>query len=350
MSSKKIFILTNMAPSPEKPSSGIFVTNQYEYLKRHDKNNSYEMMGMYRQFTKLLGSVKKYIAYARKVIKHLKQNRYDIIHVHYYFPLLPLTYFYARKKGTKTVVTIHGSDFYEKMENKLFKVIYTFFLKKSDYIISVGEEMKVDFEKALKVPVSEVLSAGVDDDVFFPVKTEKLYDFLYVGSLIDRKGFDVVLKVMEESIQLGCRWCVVGLGLKKYEAELERIKQSHPDFLTYIPALKQTELNLVNNQSKWFFFPSRNEPFGLVASEALFSGTPVICTPSGGLKEQVFENVNGFLINDVDDYNSIIQLVRKAYSMTDEEYNKLRENCNSSNSKFSLRYVCNRLVEIYNSL
>ncbi len=350
MASKKIFILTNMAPSPEKPSSGIFVTNQYEYLKEHDKDNSYELMGMYRQFTDMWGSVKKYLVYFRKVIKHLKENRYDIIHVHYYFPLLPLTYFYARKKGTKTIVTIHGSDFYEKMENKIFRSMFRFFLKKSDYIISVGEEMKTDFEKVMNVPVNEVLSAGVDDSVFFPMNEEKLYDFLFVGSLIERKGFDIVLKLMEDTAKFGCRWCVVGLGLKKYETELKRIKEENPDLITYIPALKQTELNVINNRSKWFFFPSRNEPFGLVASEALFSGTPVISTPSGGLKEQVFENVNGFLINDLDDYESMVKLIKKAFYMSNDEYNNLKKNCNSSSSIFSLRYVCNRTVEIYNSL
>jgi glycogen synthase len=168
--------------------------------------------------------------------------------------------------------------------------------------------------------------------------------------LIDRKGFDVVLKVIEDSIKFGCRWCIVGLGLKKYEAELNRILQENPGALTYIPALNQKELNVINNQSKWFFFPSRNEPFGLVASEALFAGTPVISTPSGGLKEQVFENVNGFLIDDIDDYNSIIQLVKKAHTMSDDEYNNIRKNCNAEKSDFSLRSVCNRLSEIYNTL
>ena len=305
---------------------------------------------MYRQFTDLWGSVKKYLIYFRKVIRHLKENKFDIVHVHYYFPLLPIAYLYAGKKGAKIIVTIHGSDFYEKMENKLFRSAFRYFLKKSNYIISVGEEMKVDFEKVMKVPVTEVLSAGVDDSVFFPVNTEKLYDFLYVGSLIDRKGFDVVLKLIEDTVKLGCRWCVVGLGQKKYEAELKRLKEVNPGLVTYIPALKQSELNVVNNQSKWFFFPSRNEPFGLVASEALFSGTPVISTTSGGLKEQVFENINGFLINDVNDYNSIIQLLKKAYYMSNEDYNNLKKNCNSANSRFSLRFVCNRLTEIYNSL
>lgn len=350
MSLKKIFILTNMSPSPEKPSSGIFVTNQYEYLRDHDKGNNYEMMGMYRQFTNTWGSIKKYIAFFKKVIKHLKQNRYDIIHVHFYFPLLPLTYFYARKKGTKTIVTVHGTDFYEKMENWFFRKTYTFFLKKSDYIICVGEELKDDFEKKMGIKVHEVLSAGVDDSVFYRTDAPKLYDFLFVGSLIDRKGFDLVLKSIAESIPLGCKWCIVGLGLKKYEAELARLKETHPGSLTYIPALNQKELNLIYNQSKWFFFPSRSEPFGLVVSESLFAGTPVICTTTGGLKEQVFESVNGYLIDNMENKNNVMQLIKKAYTLNTNEYNKLRQNCNAAKSNFSLSNVCNRLVAIYNSI
>ena len=350
MTSKKIFILTNMYPSSEKPSAGIFVINQYKYLKEHDKNNYYEILGMDRQFTNFFKSIKKYAVFSGKVIRHLKQTRYDIIHLHYFFPLLPIVYLFSRKKGTKLIITVHGSDFYDKMKNKISKIGYSFFLKKSNYIICVGEELKSDFEDKLKISVDETLSAGVDSNVFFNVQTQKKYDFLFVGSLIDRKGFDMVLKLIEDTIQLGYHWCVVGLGFKKYEIKLKEIAQSHPDFLKYIPALEQTELNLIYNQSKWFFFPSRSEPFGLVASESIFSGTPVITTQSGGLKEQVTENVNGLIIFNVDDKNELIQLLKKAYGMQNDEYNNLKKNCNSLNSKFSLQYVCKRLVEIYDAV
>lgn len=349
MRPKKILILTNMYPSDEKPSAGIFVINQYKYLKQCDKYNEYHILGMDRQFTNFSKSVKKYILFSRKIVTQIRKNRYDLIHLHYFFPLLPIVYLFKYNK-TKVIITVHGSDFYEKMNNALTKKIYKYFLKKCNYIICVGGDLKSDFEKQLKVNVNEVLSAGVDDKIFFSTNAEKKYDFLFVGSLIDRKGFDVVLNTIESSIQLGYTWCVVGLGFKKYEARLKEIVETNSNLVEYFPALNQTELNLNYNQSKWFFFPSRNEPFGLVASESIFAGTPVITTQSGGLKEQVIENVNGFFLDSINDKQRVLQLVIKAHNLNDYEYSSLRKNCSSVNSKFSLQYVCSRLIKIYNSL
>ena len=142
----------------------------------------------------------------------------------------------------------------------------------------------------------------------------------------------------------------MGLGFKKHEIRLKEIVQAHPNMVKYFAALNQTELNLIYNQSKWFFFPSRNEPFGLVASESIFSGTPVITTQTGGLREQVTENVNGFIMNNVEDENAIMQLINEVHNMSSEAYNNLSKNCNAHNSRFSLQYVCNRLIKIYNSI
>ena len=48
--------------------------------------------------------------------------------------------------------------------------------------------------------------------------------------------------------------------------------------------------------------PSRYEPFGLVAAEAMAAGTCVVVTATGGLAEQVEDGVTGLLVDvgDVD--------------------------------------------------
>ncbi len=43
--------------------------------------------------------------------------------------------------------------------------------------------------------------------------------------------------------------------------------------------------------------PSRNEPFGIVVLEAWAAGKPVVATTSGGPREFVWHDVNGFLVD-----------------------------------------------------
>lgn len=55
-------------------------------------------------------------------------------------------------------------------------------------------------------------------------------------------------------------------------------------------------MNILYNIADIFVFPSREEPLGLVGLEAIASGTPVIGSNVGGIKEYI-NNKNGFLFN-----------------------------------------------------
>ena len=50
---------------------------------------------------------------------------------------------------------------------------------------------------------------------------------------------------------------------------------------------KKEKLNILYNIADIFVFPSREEPLGLVGLEAIVSGTPVIGSNVGGIKEYI---------------------------------------------------------------
>lgn len=58
---------------------------------------------------------------------------------------------------------------------------------------------------------------------------------------------------------------------------------------------------------------SLREGFGLTVTEAMFKGTPIIASSVGGIKTQVFNQINGITINDPTNYksvaNSIINMI-----------------------------------------
>jgi L-malate glycosyltransferase len=354
---KNILIYSNMYPSAQRIYSGIFVKNQFELLQKNNENTMhFDVLAMERKFTGTGGSIKKYLSFMQFSLRYLFKKDFDVIHVHYFFPLAIIPWIFKKAKSKKNapkklIVTIHGSDFYEKMNNKLAVALFKRILKNYDYIISVGKDMEHDFEELFGIKVNRVLCAGIDKNVFYPLNTEKIFDFLFVGSVVHRKGFDIVLETIKKSLSnelLKAKWCIVGSG--EYAEEISELSSEYPEFCTYYPAKTQKELNEIYNKSKWFFFPSRNEPFGLVASESIFAGTPAIVSANGGLKEQVIDKLNGRIIKDITDKEEIESLIVFAKNISNDEYSRYRENCLNSNYFFSLQYVCDELSNLYKTI
>lgn len=337
-----------MYPSREKEYAGVFVKNQYEFLELHDNKNVYKILALPRSFTGFWGSIKKYAAFYFHSMIFLFREKFDIIHLHYFYPLLPIVWVFKKLTGSRIVITVHGSDLYEKMTGKYIIRFYKYLLKQCDVIICVGDQLKNDFERVLQIPVSEVLCAGVDKAKFYPINSIKEYDFIYVGSLINRKGFDIVLKTIESLIIDGASWCVVGSG--PYEQAIKELESRFPSNIHYVKNIAQKDLNILYNKSKWFFFPARNEPFGLVASESVFAGTPIICSRNGGLNEQIVEGVNGFALSDITNIQELLLKTTIALNLEEGKYSKMVDSCKQTNKQFSLDHVCNRLMEIYEGL
>ena len=71
----------------------------------------------------------------------------------------------------------------------------------------------------------------------------------------------------------------------------------------------QEKIELYRN-AKVFLFPIKwQEPFGLVLIEALSCGTPVIAYPHGGPKEIIENNMNGYLVENVEQMADKIKII-----------------------------------------
>lgn len=79
------------------------------------------------------------------------------------------------------------------------------------------------------------------------------------------------------------------------------------------------------------------ESFGLVAVEALLSGTPVITSGDGGLKEIVQHGINGYICSSISDY-------KKAYALLDKIDPKI---CRRTGEKFTSSRYAKDLLEYH---
>ena len=118
--------------------------------------------------------------------------------------------------------------------------------------------------------------------------------FLYIGRLIDRKGWRIAQDVCE---RLGKRLIVAGRG-------------EFSGYGEYVGQVGAGERAALMGHAQAIFMPTRYiEPFGLVQIEAAMCGTPVIGSDWGAITDAVTHGVNGFRCRSLADYVAAAQMV-----------------------------------------
>ncbi len=130
----------------------------------------------------------------------------------------------------------------------------------------------------------------------------------FVGKFTDFKGIDVLLRaaaIYEKAVP-GIQTVLVGQGQLWDEMHqlLKDLSLSNTHFLDHQP---QKTVAKIYNAADISVVPSRVEPFGLVAVEALAYGTPVVATNEGGLPDFINDKV-GFLV-PVEDHEALAQAI-----------------------------------------
>ena len=144
-------------------------------------------------------------------------------------------------------------------------------------------------EKYYRKP-SVVIYPGIQMAESVEVSKEELERsyFLVVSRLTKAKKVDVVIEAMNK---LGLPLVVVGVGPEK--ATLEGLAGKT---VTFKGAVTDAELQILYQGARALIIPSE-EDFGLVAVEALATGTPVIASSQGGVREIVLDQVHGLFFN-----------------------------------------------------
>jgi len=146
-------------------------------------------------------------------------------------------------------------------------------------------------------------SRGIDTEAFNPVhrssdiraqiNPEGKKMFLYAGRLAAEKDLDILISSIR-SINLvhpgSAQFVIVGDG--PYASRMKAVSPKNVVFTGY---LKGHALSTLYASCDVFVFPSSTETFGNVVLEAMASGLPVVAVNSGGVKDSIINNYNGFL-------------------------------------------------------
>ncbi|MEQ6122337.1 glycosyltransferase [Reichenbachiella sp. MALMAid0571] len=176
-----------------------------------------------------------------------------------------------------------------------------------------------------------VVTNGVGLIGSFEGKTTKprTNSFLFVGRLASEKNLRTLIEIFNE---LPYELNVIGEGPD--ERELKSIANTNINFLGYV---KNVDLANYYKSHKSLILISVNEPWGLVAEESLYFGTPVIVSSVCGIVDTLCFHEKNSLVVEATSKDDIRMAVEKMMNVS--LYEKLSSNCTSEIIKKNQRQV-----------
>lgn len=145
----------------------------------------------------------------------------------------------------------------------------------------------------------ELIYPPVDTDVFTPPESEEREPYiLCVCRLEDpRKNIPLLLDAFSRLIEKNTEYKLALVGPYDQSVIDEISKRNLTDRVTLPGKTEFKELVRWYQRATMFVLSSRQEGFGIVLSEAMASGLPVISTKSGGPEDVVVDGKTGYLVD-----------------------------------------------------
>lgn len=224
-------------------------------------------------------------------------------------------------------------------------------------VITCSEYMKSEVRRLFSVPEDkiQVIPNGIDDSWFGlskRVESEPL--LLYVGRLVPEKGPQVLLESINSVLSEFPTAKMVFAGSGPLEGFLkeEVFRNGLGKVVEFAGHLGDDELRDLYSRAWVAVFPSSYEPFGIVALEAMASGTPCVVGDTGGLSEIVEDGSTGYKVRPDDPYglSRILRLLlgdeEKRYYVAENAKRVVRARYSWKDVATSTLSVYRRILEI----
>ncbi|WP_144936224.1 glycosyltransferase family 4 protein [Paenibacillus sp. 32O-W] len=284
-----------------------------------------------------------------KYIEHSNHSSFDIIHIHDYYHA-HVAVALKEKFQLPLISTIHSiappaSHFIDGLRR--------FLASNSDTIISVSawlrEKIKTRYnlDDSVKVIHNGITCKNPDAALLRAKKPTQPKIITFVGRLAPRKGCDILLRAFKKVLINDPTVILQMIGDGPLRSNLESLADDlgildNVQFLGYI---KNEEIRSYLANSSLHVVPSTQEPFGIVALEAMAEGIPVITTTVGGFPEFITHGWNGYMV-EPDEVNSLSDAIQLLIENTNLRSN-LAYNALTSLNNFSWKKVAASTKSIY---
>lgn len=271
-----------------------------------------------------------YAKYYAALTKLLQQERFDIVHIHLNYPTFePALFTDLLEHGLELVVTLHSVP-----PSTDLSEFFTYINHPRIHYVAISNKQK----SAYPFTNSQVVYNGINCDNFgFNEKGGDALDF--VGRLREEKG---IYESIDVSVRTQRPLSIATVTQDKsnpISKHIESVSKEHP-YLVLSENITQQALPKEYGGSKLTLFPIKwEEPFGLVQTESMSCGTPVVAFARGSVPEVIVDGKTGFIVNSSETdirgdwiikktgIDGLCEAVERIYSLSEDDYRTMRHAC-----------------------
>ncbi len=296
-----------------------------------------------------------------------RRGRYDLIHGHDWlvtYAARGLKHIYA----TPLLATIHATEFGRNNglytgEQRYISDIEWLLTYEAWKVICCSRYMEEEIKHVFYTPEDkiEIIPNGIRPEAYQPSNKSLFPEQLhlnpegkivfYIGRLVQEKGIQILLEAVPLILERFPLTTFVIAGKGPFEINLKNRTrelglEGRVHFLGYIDDQARNDLY---HAAAAAVFPSLYEPFGIVALEAMASGTPVVVSSVGGLDEIVEHEKDGLKVYPNDARSLSEQICRIlaaedwAASLTENAYAK-------AVNIYSWKEIARQTAELYEEI
>ncbi len=315
---KRVAIITNI-PAPYRVDFFDFLQKNYKdyhftiiYSSKNEDNRNWKIDESKMNDCVFLASktikIKKrydnyYLHIPVGVAKALDEIKPDVVVGSEYNPTILQALHYCKSKKIPFVSWTDGTLFSERNRNFVQKFLRRYVIAKADSYIgssTKSKEAQIYYGADERKCHVSLLSVDVEKYIQEPRGTGK-GKILYVGSLIERKGVDLLFRALSK-INNPFDLYLAGNGDEKENLEHMADELGIKQKIHFLGQLAREELLTHYADSDLFVLPTREDCFALVILEAICSKLPIVCSKyADGAYDMIIEGENGYVI---DPYNA----------------------------------------------
>lgn len=231
-----------------------------------------------------------------------QKGMFDIIQFH---SSVPSFLHFAPLVKTPTVLTVHDPLAFPKDTDAL-KTIYNNL--NNIYFISISKYQKTTMPKSLKY-AGNVYNGN--DTNQFAFQEKKGNYLLYTGRITEKKGVDIAIRV---AMRLNKKLKIAGaISADDMPYWKQKVEPHLSKNIIHQGIVNTKKLTKLYQNAETLLMPIKwDEPFGLVMTEAMSCGTPVIAFNRGSVSEIVKHNKTGFVVKNE---REMIQAVKNIHTI-----------------------------------